>query len=166
MSFLDPTRDATNDGSTAARSETREYVTFVLGDEDYGVDINRVLEFIGYRPLSRIPNVPRFVKGVLNLRGTVVPVVDLREKLGLDAAECHKFTVIIILEVDGRTIGAVVDSVDDVVSLADADIQPPPSFDASIRTEFIAGMAERDDRFYILLDINQVFDVAELESGR
>jgi len=158
VSLLDETPDAPDEAPSS-----REYVTFLLGEEHYGVDINRVLEFIGFRPLTRIPNVPSFVKGVLNLRGTVVPVVDLREKMGLEQVECHKFTVIIILEVGGRTMGAIVDSVHDVVPLDDSDIQPTPSFDASIRTEFIAGMAERDGFFYILLDIDQVFDREELE---
>ena len=140
-----------------------QFVTFMLAGEEYGVDIMRVQEIIGYCRFTKIPNVADFIKGVLNLRGTVVPVVDLRIKFGMDEKEYDKYTVIMIVEVAGRVMGIIVDSVSDVVMLADEDIQPTPKFSTKIKTDFINGMGKQEDKFIILLDIDKVLSDEELE---
>ena len=146
----------------SAAAQQQEFVTFTLAGEEYGVNIERVLEFIGYRPLTRIPNVPDFIQGMLNLRGSVVPVFDLRQKFGMPPKKYDKYTVIIITEIGSRIMGAIVDAVSDVVTLSSADIQDAPTLSSSIRTDFIRGMASRDDKFLILLDIERIFSQEEL----
>jgi purine-binding chemotaxis protein CheW len=146
--------------------ETREisqFVTFSLGEEEYGIEIMKVQEIIGYQGFTRIPNVPDFIKGVLNLRGTVVPVVDLRKKFSMEDKEYTKFTVIIILEALGRIMGIIVDAISDVVSLTEQDIQDPPSFNDTVRTDFIKGMGKKNDKLIILLDMDKVLSQEELE---
>lgn len=149
--------------SPALLSGPREFVTFTLAGEDYGVDVANVQEIINYRGFTRIPNVAEFIKGVLNLRGTVVPVVDLRVKFRLEAAPYDKYTVILIVEVAGRVMGVVVDRVTDVLVLAPEEVRPAPSFSAATRTRHIRGMAEKDGKFLILLDIDRVLSPEELE---
>jgi len=140
-----------------------QFVTFTLGNEEYGVEILKVQEIIGYQGFTKIPNVPPFVKGVLNLRGSVVPVIDLRLKFGMPEKEYDKFTVILILEVAGRIIGTIVDAVSDVVTLTEDEMQPTPDFSSGIRTDFISGMGRKDDKLIILLDIDKVLSDGELE---
>ena len=144
-------------------ADDNQFVTFTLAEEEYGVDILRVQEIIGYKGFTKIPRVADFIKGVLNLRGTVVPVVDLRRKFAMDEKDYDKFTVIMIVEVAGRVIGIIVDAVSDVVSLDSDDIQPTPRFSEKIRTEFIKGMGRKEDKFIILLDIDKVLSDEELE---
>lgn len=140
-----------------------EYVTFNLAGEEYGIDITQVLEFIGNRQLTTLPNVPHFVKGLLNLRGAVVPVIDLRSKFGLTEKPYDKFTVFVIVEVRGRTIGMIVDSVSDVINLDEEDIRPRPTFTSKIRADFIKGMAQKEDKFVVLMDTEKVLSIEELE---
>lgn len=149
-------------GLVTEEADGHEYLTFILADEHYAVDIHRVQEIIGYRGFTRIPNVAKFIVGVLNLRGTVVPVVDLRAKFKLEARAYDKSTVIVILEVLGRTMGAIVDQVTDVVVLADEDIKPAPSLSGPIGSKFISGMVSKDDKFLILLDTDKVLSAEEL----
>ena len=145
-------------------SEGEQFVTFSLANEEYGVDIMKVQEIIGYQGFTKIPNLPPFIKGVLNLRGTVVPVIDLRAKFALEEKEYNKFTVIILLSVLGRIMGMIVDAISDVVSFDDDKIEETPNFGSQIQTKFIKGMGKRDGNFTILLDIDKVMNDQDLEA--
>ena len=142
------------DGEVA--SDANQYLTFRLGNEEYGVDILSVQEIKGYVQTTRLPNSPPEIIGVLNLRGTVVPIIDLRRKFGLEVVEYTSFTAIVVVVVRGRVMGMIVDSVSEVVNIPQAHIQPSPDFGASMRINFIKGMAKRDDALITLLDIETV----------
>ena len=143
-----------------------EYLSFTLGAEQYGVDILKVQEIRGYDQVTRVPDAPDYIKGVINLRGTIVPVIDLRLKLRLDDARYDAFTVMIVLNVDQRVVGIVVDSVSDVIELNAEQIRPTPEFGAAVDTRFINGIGTQDDRMLILLDIETLLDTAELVDTR
>src|SRR5512135_3354984 len=133
---------ATEEQSVAANigGSDREYLTFSLGEEEYGIDILKVQEIRGYDTVTHIANSPAFIKGVINLRGIIVPIVDLRIKFNLPY-EYTPFTVVIILNVADRVVGIVVDSVSDVISLAPQQIRPAPDFSATFDTRYIRGLA-------------------------
>ena len=155
-----------NTGKDIGPSATggQQFVTFSLAKEEYGVDIMKVQEIIGYQEgFTKIPNLPTFIKGVLNLRGTVVPVIDLRMKFTLEDKEYNKFTVIIVLSVLGRIMGMIVDSISDVVYFNHNEMEAAPNFGMQISTEFIKGMGKKDDKFVILLDMDKVMSQKELE---
>ena len=137
-------------------SLAREYLTFRLGDEEYGIDILKVQEIRGYENPTRIANAPHFLKGVINLRGTIVPIVDLRLRFGCDAAEYNSFTVTIVLHIGQRTIGTVVDSVSDVMEISAAAIRPAPEMSSAIEAAFIRGLAQVGERMVVLLDIESM----------
>jgi purine-binding chemotaxis protein CheW len=134
----------------------REFLTFTLGQEEYGVDILKVQEIRGYDAVTRIPDTPDFIKGVVNLRGAIVPVVDLRLKLRLSSAEYNSFTVMMVLNLARRVIGVVVDSVSDVIQLDAAQVHAAPEFGAQVDTRFISGLGTIDQRMLILLDIEKL----------
>ena len=146
----------------ASKAPNGEYLTFRLGAEEYGIDILRVQEIRSYEPPTRIANAPAFLKGVVNLRGVIVPIVDLRLKLGCDSAEYNNFTVVIVLNVRGRVVGAVVDSVSDVLELAGETIRPAPAMNASIDTAFITGIGSVAGRMLILMDIEALMSSADM----
>ena len=148
--------------STAPDSTGGEYLSFTLGNEHYGVDILKVQEIRGYDAVTRVPDAPDYIKGVINLRGTIVPVIDLRLKLRLDEARYDAFTVMIVLNVEDRVVGIVVDSVSDVIPLNADQIRPTPEFGAAVDTRFISGIGTQDDRMLILLDIETLLDTADL----
>ena len=149
--------------SVAAQSGTHaEYLTFRLGAEEYGIDILRVQEIRSYEEPTRIANAPHFIKGVVNLRGVIVPVVDLRMKLGCEKVEYNGFTVVIVLNVHGRVVGAVVDSVSDVLELAGDVIKPAPEMNTSVDTSFITGIASVGERMLILMDIAALMSGADM----
>ena len=139
-----------------------EFLTFRLGAEEYGIDILRVQEIRSYEEPTRIANAPHFIKGVVNLRGVIVPVVDLRIKLGCEKVEYNGFTVVIVLNVRGRVVGAVVDSVSDVLELASELIKPAPEMNTSMDTSFITGIASVGERMLILMDIESLMGSAEM----
>ncbi|MBI5855944.1 MAG: chemotaxis protein CheW [Nitrospirae bacterium] len=139
-----------------------QYLTFILGEEHYGVDILRVQEIKGYTAVTRIPSTPAFIKGVLNLRGTIVPIVDLRTKFGMEKVDTTMFTVIVVVVVRDRVMGIVVDAVSDVLNIAAKEIQPPPNFGAKVDTSFIHSMAKSGDKLITLLDIDRVLSDGEL----
>ena len=139
-----------------------EYLTFRLGQEEYGLDILRVQEIRSYEQPTRIANVPAFVKGVVNLRGVIVPVVDLRLKLGCDSVEYNSFTVTIVLNVRGRVVGAVVDSVSDVLQLSSEQVRPAPEMKSSTDTGFITGIVSVGERMLILMDIEALMSAPEM----
>jgi purine-binding chemotaxis protein CheW len=130
-----------------------EFLTFRLGAEEYGIDILKVQEIRSYEPPTRIANAPAFIKGVVNLRGVIVPIVDLRLKLGCDTADYNTFTVVIVLNVKGRVVGAVVDSVSDVLALDNDSIKAAPEIQSAVDMGFITGIGSVADRMLILLDI-------------
>ena len=134
----------------------REYLTFRLGDEEYGIDILKVQEIRGYENPTRIANAPHFLKGVVNLRGTIVPIVDLRMRFGCSQAEYNSFTVSIILHIGQRTIGVVVDSVSDVMEIPAESLRPAPDMSSAIDAAYIRGLAQVGDRMVILLDIESM----------
>jgi purine-binding chemotaxis protein CheW len=133
-----------------------QYLTFLLGREEYGVEILKVQEIRGYSPITPIPNTPPHIKGVMNLRGTIIPVVDLRRKLAMPATEYSPFTVIIVVTVGTRMTGLIVDGVSDVLNIAPTDIQPTPDFGGQVDARFIDGMARAGDKLVVLLDIDRV----------
>ncbi|MDD3581895.1 MAG: chemotaxis protein CheW [Desulfobacca sp.] len=148
-----------------------KYLTFALGNEEYGLEILKVREIIGMMEITAVPQTPDYVKGVLNLRGRVIPVIDLRLKFGLPAAEYNERTCIIVVEVRGSggsmQMGIVVDSVSEVLNIMGADIEPTPSFGTHIDTEYILGLAKVKGRVKLLLDIDKVLtreDMAGLET--
>ena len=140
-------------------SEARECLSFRLGDEEYGIDILRVQEIRGYEVPTHIVGAPKYVRGVLNLRGTIVPVVDLRLRFGMEA-RFDASTVTVVLNVGGRTVGAVVDSVSDVLQLSPAQIKPAPAFSDDVNTDYINGLGTIDQggthRMLILMDIERL----------
>jgi purine-binding chemotaxis protein CheW len=141
---------------------TSEYLTFRLGAEEYGIDILRVQEIRSYEEPTRIANSPHFIKGVVNLRGVIVPVVDLRIKLGCESVEYNSFTVVIVLNVKGRVVGAVVDSVSDVLELSKDQINQAPEMSTTVDTTFITGIASVGERMLILMDIESLMSSADM----
>lgn len=133
--------------------DDNQFLTFTLGDEQYGVEILRVQEIKGYTTITPVPNVPHYVKGVINLRGTIIPVVDLRTRLDMPAAEYNKFTVIIVVKVGQKIIGVIVDAVSDVLTISSELIQAPPEIGARVDSRFVRGIAKTQDRLVILLNI-------------
>jgi purine-binding chemotaxis protein CheW len=133
-----------------------QYLTFALGEEEYGVEILKVQEIRGYAPITPIPNTPPHVTGVMNLRGTIIPVVDLRRTLAMPATAYTPFTVIIVVTVKTRVMGLIVDAVSDVLDIARAAIQPTPDFGTQVDARFIHGMARAGDKLVVLLDIDRV----------
>jgi purine-binding chemotaxis protein CheW len=139
-----------------------EFLTFTLGAEEYGVDILKVQEIRGYDTVTRIPEAPDFIKGVINLRGTIVPVIDMRLKFKLGKAEYNGFTVMIILNIARRVVGMVVDGVSDVMQLTAEQIRPAPEFGGSVNTKFITGIGALDQRMLILIDIEKLMSGADM----
>ena len=148
--------------ATAAAAAGGEFLTFRLGDEEYGIDILKVQEIRSYEQPTRIANAPAFVKGVVNLRGVIVPIVDLRLKLACETAEYNSFTVVIVLNVRGRVVGAVVDSVSDVLELGRDTVKPAPEMSTAVDTSFITGIGSVNDRMLILMDIEALMSSTEM----
>ena len=138
-----------------------QYVSFVLQGEEYGVPILSVQEIIRYESLTRVPQSPEFVEGVLNLRGQVIPVINLRKKFGLVATELDKSTRIIVVEVKDRVVGLVVDEVSEVLQIQEDEIAPPPPMGTNVKVDFISGMGKVGDHLMILLDIDLILSTNE-----
>jgi purine-binding chemotaxis protein CheW len=155
---IDPSRAS----HATAAGAPQEYLTFTLGSEEYGVDILKVQEIRGYEKPTAIANAPAFIKGVVNLRGTIVPIVDMRIKFELGAVEYNQFTVVIILNVAGRIVGMVVDGVSDVITLAAEQMRAAPDFSSSFDTQYITGLGTVEDRMLILIDIEKLMSGAEM----
>ena len=149
-------------GTQADGGYRQEFLTFTLGEEEYAIDILKVQEIRGYDAVTRIAGAPAFVKGVINLRGTIVPIVDLRIKFGLGNVEYTPFTVTIILNVGGRVVGIVVDSVSDVVGMLPEQIRPAPVFASGLDTAYIQGLGTLDERMLIVVDIEKLMLSGEM----
>ena len=159
--------------STAAILEVTQYLTFKLDDEVFALDITKVREVLDFTTVTKVPRTPDFMRGVINLRGSVVPVVDLRLKFGMTMTEKTVNTCIIITEVtvDNETtiLGALADSVQEVMDLEPGQIEPAPKIGMRLKTEFIKGMGKQNERFIILLDIDKVFssdDMTQVQSAQ
>jgi purine-binding chemotaxis protein CheW len=139
-----------------------EYLAFTLGREEYGIDILRVQEIRGYEPVTRIANAPDFIKGVVNLRGTIIPVVDMRIKFRLGQPTYDEFTVVIVLNIAGRVVGMVVDSVSDVMTLSPDQVRPAPEVGTVFDTEFLIGLGALGERMLILVDIDRLMSSSDM----
>jgi purine-binding chemotaxis protein CheW len=152
--------------AAAAGSDQQQYLTFTLGDEMFAIGILSIREIIEYGHLTEVPMTPPFIRGVINLRGAVVPVVDLAVRFGRQARENTKRTCIVIIEVESekgrQEMGIVVDAVSEVLEIPAGDIEPPPQFGANIRIDFISGMGKVNGTFVVLLDVNRVLSVEEV----
>ena len=153
---------AQHEAARAALTSGGEFLTVRLGAEEYGIDILKVQEIRSYEQPTRIANAPAFVKGVVNLRGVIVPIVDLRLKLSCEAVEYNSFTVVIVLNVKGRIVGAVVDSVSDVLEIKGDSIKPAPEMTSSLDEGYITGIASINERMLILADIESLMASAEM----
>ncbi len=139
-----------------------EYLTFTLGAEEYGIDILKVQEIRGYEAVTRIANSPAFIKGVINLRGVIVPIVDLRIKFNLGEPSYDQFTVVIILNIGKRVMGIVVDGVSDVIQMSSNNMHPAPEFGSILDTRYILGLGTVDERMIIMVDIEQLMTSQEM----
>ena len=156
-------------------ADTQQYLTFTLGQEEYGVPILTVQEIKGYVAATPIPHTPMYIKGVMDLRGIIMPVLDLRVKFGMPSAEYDQFTVIIVVKVKDKPLGLVVDAVSDVLSVKNGEMQAAPEFGGQVDTRFIQGLAKAGDKLVVLLDLERVLSeeefttvsaVAEVETAR
>lgn len=153
-----------NKESNDAVENIRQFVTFIVGEEIYGTEVLKVREIIGMTQITHVPNSMSFMKGVINLRGLVVPVLDMRLKFGMEEREYDNFTVIIIVEINERLIGMIVDSVSDVLSIPHKAIQDTPHFSAKIETDFIMGIGQKDDILIIILDVDKILSSDEMKN--
>jgi len=146
----------------SADAPVGEYLTFILGNEEYGIEILKVQEIRGYDAVTKIANTPDFIKGVINLRGTIVPIVDLRLRFNLGTADYTEFTVVIILNLSGRIMGIVVDGVSDVITLQAAQLRGVPDLVSTIDTKYLLGLGTVEDRMLILVDIESLMTSHEM----
>jgi purine-binding chemotaxis protein CheW len=157
------TQGSQETGISGVAAAGSEFLTFTLGKEEYGIDILKVQEIRGYDAVTGIANAPAFIKGVINLRGIIVPIVDMRIKFNLSQAEYGQFTVVIILNVAQRVVGMVVDGVSDVISLLPEQIKPAPEFGAGLDMEYVLGLGTVDQRMIILVDIERLMTSRDME---
>ena len=154
--------NTTTSESGASVAKAAEYLAFTLGQEEYGIDIQKVSEIRSYETPTRIANAPEFVKGVVNLRGIIVPIVDMRIKFNLGTPSYDQFTVVIILNIGNRVVGMVVDRVSDVTTLLPEQIKPAPDMGRSINPDYVIGLGTIDERMLILVDIDQLMSSADM----
>jgi purine-binding chemotaxis protein CheW len=154
------------DIAAAAQADTvkrpEEVLSFRLGKEEYGIEILKVQEIRGYDAVTRLAGAPEFIKGVINLRGVIIPILDLRIKFGLGTVVYDEFTVVVVLNVSGRVVGVVVDGVSDVLTLSPADIKPAPQFASTFDTRHLTGIVSVDRRMLILVDIERLMLSADM----
>jgi len=152
---------------TAIDEQTSQFLTFLLAEEEYGVDILRVQEVKGWTPVTCIPQSPEYVRGVLNLRGTIVPIIDLRMRFNIDTVEYTRTTVIIVISVESeennRVIGVVADGVSDVIDVVQQKIKAAPDFGTKVHTDFISGLATINEKMIMLLDIDKLLTADEIK---
>ncbi len=161
---MQPTTTASSlDGSAPATGHgVTEFLAYRLGNEEYGIDIQKVQELRGYDAVTAIANAPVFIKGVVNLRGIIVPIIDMRIKFNLGTPVYDQFTVVIILNISGRIMGMVVDSVSDVITLTPAQMKPAPAMGTAVDANYLMGLGTIDERMLILLDIDSLMSSAEI----
>jgi purine-binding chemotaxis protein CheW len=157
--------DAANSFSSPDKpgnAAVREFLAFTLGREEYGIDILKVQEIRGYESVTRIANAPEFIKGLINLRGIIVPIIDMRIRFSLGTPTYDQFTVVIILNISGRIVGMVVDSVSDVTTLTPEQIKPAPEMGTVLDTDYLIGLGTLDERMLILMDIDKLMSSADM----
>ena len=163
---LEPVSD---DVETSDNIHQNQYLTFLLGDEEYGVDILRVQEIRGWDSVTTIPNAPAFIKGVINLRGTIVSILDLRERFGIESVDYNELTVVVVLRVKGegkdRIMGVVVDAVSEVYHIAENDLKDPPDLGYAINMDYMKGMATVDNKMISILDIDQLMSLKDIDDA-
>lgn len=159
MSYTTQTQTSLKQGDDGTGNE---FLAFTLGQEEYGIDILRVQEIRGYEPVTRIANAPEFIKGVVNLRGTIIPVVDMRIKFELGTPTYDQFTVVIILNIAGRVVGMVVDSVSDVTTLVPEQVKPAPEIGTVFDSDYLIGLGTIGERMLILVDIDKLMSSDEM----
>ena len=146
----------------SVREEENQFVTFIIGGETYGVSVLKVQEIIGMTQITHVPNTLKYLKGVINLRGSVVPVIDMRIKFDMEDREYDSFTVIIFVEVKDKLVGMIIDSVSDVLSIPVTAIQEVPHFSSKIESDFIESIGQKGDELIIILDVERVISIEEL----
>jgi len=163
------TKAAAELGLGSAAGNAEQYLTFMLNDEEYGVDILRVQEIKGWSSTTKIPNTPDYIRGVMNLRGAIVPIIDLRSRFAMPAIDYTATTVVIVLKIHSenveRTVGFVVDAVSDVYNVAQDQYRPAPDFGSHVDTDFIRALATVDEKMVILLDIDRLLNIDEVTSA-
>ncbi|MBG6070473.1 MULTISPECIES: chemotaxis protein CheW [unclassified Polaromonas] len=157
-----PSLNAAAEPRSAAAPKALEFLSFTLGQEEYGIDIQKVQELRGYDTVTRIANAPVHIKGVVNLRGIIVPIVDMRIKFNLGTPSYDQFTVVIILNIGSRVMGMVVDSVSDVITLTPGQIKPAPAMGSVLDTAYLIGLGTLDDRMVILVDLEKLMSSDEM----
>jgi len=157
---------AVKNNSEIENDSENQYLTFMMAEEEYGVDILRVQEIRGWESVTNIPNTPKYIKGVINIRGTIVPIIDLRERFCMDLVEYGPLTVVIVVKVISdereRVMGIVVDAVSDVYNVDEESLKEPPDFGAMVSIEFVKGLATIEDKMLILLEIDKLLNSGEL----
>lgn len=148
--------------SSVSTFTSLEFLAFTLGKEEYGIDIQKVQELRGYDAVTRIANTPEFIKGVVNLRGIIVPIIDMRIKFNLGTPVYDQFTVVIILNIAGRVMGMVVDSVSDVITLTNEQLKPAPQMGSIVETDYLLGLGTVEERMLILLDIDKLMSSTDM----
>jgi len=161
--MIQATQAGQDNGMTGTPAVGNEFLTFTLGREEYGIDILKVQEIRGYDAVTHIANAPEFIKGVINLRGIIVPIVDMRIKFNLGNVEYNQFTVVIILNIAKRVVGMVVDGVSDVTTLKAEEIKPAPEFGTGLDTQYLLGLGTVDERMLILVDIERLMGSRDME---
>ena len=150
--------------ASQANGPAQEYLTFTLGREEYAIDILRVQEIRGYDQVTAIANAPPFIKGVINLRGTVIPIIDLRRRFGLEPKAGDTDTRIIVIEINGMTVGFVVDSVSEVLRIPANTVEPAPAVVSGLDSDYISGVGKLEDRLLILLDLDKLLSSEDMEN--
>ena len=150
------------ESSSVIDSDELQLVSFNIGTEEFGVDILKVQEINRMVEITRVPQAPHYVEGVINLRGKVIPIVDLRKRFGLELKEYDKNTRIVVVDIGGNTMGMIVDAVSEVLRLQASTIEPPPEIVTGVNSEYIKGVAKLDDKLLIFLDLSKVIDVNEM----
>jgi purine-binding chemotaxis protein CheW len=158
----DPLQQATSASPASTGVNRLEVVTFKLGEEEYGIDIQKVQELRGYDAVTRIANAPEYIKGVVNLRGIIVPIIDMRIKFKLGDPTYDQFTVVIVLNIAGRVVGMVVDSVSDVITLTGEQIKPAPEMGSVLDADYLIGLGTLEERMLILVDIDRLMSSEEM----
>ena len=152
----------TGSSMTSSAPKALEFLSFTLGQEEYGIDIQKVQELRGYDAVTRIANAPEHIKGVVNLRGIIVPIIDMRIKFNLGTPVYDQFTVVIILNIASRVMGMVVDSVSDVITLKAEQIKPAPTMGSALDTEYLMGLGTIEERMLILIDLDRLMSSDEM----
>ena len=152
------------DATQKRDDELLQLVTFSTGDEEFGVDILRVQEIIRTMAITKVPKAPEFVEGVINLRGKVIPIIDLRRRFGLQSKAHDKHTRIIVIEINTMIVGFVVDSVSEVLRIPTSTVEPPPPVVAGLESEYISGVGKLEDRLLILLDLDRLLSRADIDA--